>query len=56
MSNKAKHYNALEEIQGIVGQIRSINEAINFQEDFEDDAQQPEPDFSGEETAYRRRR
>ena len=49
MSNKAKHYNALEEIQGIVGQIRSINEAINFQEDFEDDVQQPEPDFSGEE-------
>lgn len=49
MSNKAKHYNALEEIQEIVGQIRGINEAINFQEDFEDDAQQPEPDFSGEE-------
>ena len=49
MSNKTKHYNALEEIQGIVGQIRSINEAINFQEDFEDDVQQPEPDFSGEE-------
>lgn len=42
MSKNAKHYNALEEIQGIVGKIRNINEAINFQEDFEDDVQPEE--------------
>ena len=41
MSKNAKHYNELEEIQGIVGKIRNINEAINFQEDFED-GMQPE--------------
>ena len=45
MSKNAKHYNDLEEIQGIVGQIRgiTINEAINFQDDFENDAPAEEP-------------
>ncbi len=42
MSKNAKHYNELEEIQGIVGKIRNINEAINFQEDFEDEPQPAE--------------
>ena len=46
MSKNAKHYNELEEIQGIVGKIRNIDEAINFQEDFEDE---PQPDAPAEE-------
>lgn len=45
MNNSAKHYSDLEEIQGIVGKIRNINEAINFQEDFEE----PQPEVPAEE-------
>ena len=46
MSKNAKHYNDLEEIQGIVGQIRGLNESVNFCENFDDE--EPQPEF-GEE-------
>lgn len=50
MNKNGKHYNDLEEIQGIVGKIRgiTINEAINFQEDFEDEVPAADPSAQGE--------
>lgn len=36
MKNNVKHYSDLEEIQGIVGQIRGLNEAVTFSEDFDE--------------------